>query len=292
MTSLYNPEIYNNDMSLITNNELAYGIFNLLNILSIIHYLNLLTSASNNDEIFYNNYLFKYVIYKNLRIINNNNLFTDIDLKQIINGNYDYGNYDYGNLDNYKKYISYPNKYFCLIILVLVRKIFIECNVQWYTNIINDTTESFDFSKIKLVFIKLLKTYMFYLLLSTFTLTDVKTLFNEYLLDRFDLSEYSPDINGGFRLGEYQNKIIQEEDINQKSKKIYELKRLKLKQIELDEKLKDNLLLINKMNDYFENEEHEYLLNYNMEPEIIRKIKDENNMENVFNILKDILQLK
>ena len=77
------------------------------------------------------------------------------------------------------------------------------------------------------------------------------------------------------------------------------MKKIVLKEIELNKKtkqiknkLKNNLLQLYKINDYFEDKEHEYLLNSKMKPEIIRKIKDENNIEDVFNILKDILQLK
>ena len=51
------------------------------------------------------------------------------------------------------------------------------------------------------------------------------------------------------------------------------------------------LLQLLKINNYFENKEHKYLLKSDMKLEIIRNIKNEDNIIDVFNILKDILQL-
>ena len=289
MTSLYNQENFDIDNSPETNNELAFGIFNLLNILSIINLLNLLTSASNHEEIYYNIIIFKFFIETNLFVINNNNLSEDTDLKQIINGEN-----DYDNLDNYKKYKYNPNKYFCFIILVFIRKIFIEIDVLWYKDIINDQTE-LDFDNIKDLLKTLLKTYIFYFLISTFTLIHIKTLFDNYLVNRFDLSEIFHDINGGFKYTDSLKKSDQKTDslkkLDHKSESTYTLKKLTLKQLTYY-KLKNNLLKLHEINGYFEDVKHEYLLNSNMEPEIIRKIKDKKNIKKVFYILKDILQLK
>ena len=214
----------------------------------------------------------------------------------------------YDNLKNYKKYIYNPNKYFCLIILVFIRKILIESDKKWYQKIINDDTDM-DFSNIKLKLIKLLKTYIYYLVSTTYCLTNIKSLFDKYIIDIFDYSELSFDGGGGgsgsvsnddfiYPINTKTDTLIKQEDIT-KSKSIYKLKKIVLKEIELNKKikqikkkLKNNLLQLYKINDYFEDKEHEYLLNSKMKPEIIRKIKDENNIEDVFNILKDILQLK
>jgi hypothetical protein len=222
----------------------------------------------------------------------------------------------YDNLKNYDKYKSYPNKFFCLIILVFIRKILIESDYEWYKIIINDKNDKadLDYFEIKHLLIKFLKTYMYYFLVSTFSLTNVKTLFDIFLKDNFSFSELSLNLDGGFRgfpgfRGSQDLKYNPTYKLNQKSESTYtsdqklestyKLIRLTFKQIELNRKikeinnkLKDSLLKLYKINYYFKDEEHEYLLNSNMEPEIIRKIKDENKIEEVFNILKDILQLK
>jgi hypothetical protein len=71
----------------------------------------------------------------------------------------------------------------------------------------------------------------------------------------------------------------------------FTFKILQPEQIELDNKLKYNLSKLYEINDYFIDVKHPYLLNSDMQPEIIRKIKNEENITDVFNILKDILQL-
>jgi hypothetical protein len=145
---------------------------------------------------------------------------------------------------------------------------------------------------------------MYHFLVSTFSLTNVKTLFDIFLKDNFSFSELSLNLDGGLQDLKYNStyKLDQKSEStykDQKSESTYKLIRLTFKQIELNRKikeinnkLKDNLLKLEKINNYFEDKNHEYLLNSNMEPEIIRKIKDENNTEYIFNILKDILQLK
>jgi hypothetical protein len=317
-TSLYNQEIFDAylpNLDNIKNIELNIGIFNILNILSIIDIYNTL------DNLYDNIFIFKNIINKNLNIIiNSKELLISLDMidfittiNNIINGGAgDTGDTDskYDNLKNYDKYKSYPNKFFCLIILVFIRKILIESDYEWYKIIINDKAD-LDYFEIKHLLIKFLKTYMYYFLVSTFSLTNVKTLFDIFLKDNFSFSKLSLNLDGGFRgfRGSQDLKYNPTYKLNQKSESTYtsdqklestyKLIRLTFKQIELNRKikeinnkLKDSLLKLYKINYYFKDEEHEYLLNSNMEPEIIRKIKDENKIEEVFNILKDILQLK
>jgi len=319
MTSLYNQEIFINDPSII-NNELAFGIFNLLNILNIVNHLEYL-----DDNIG----LFKQIINKNLNIMKKNIIDNDIVvINNIINADFgdsddesesyfsdfsDFGGIDdpnkYDNLSNYNKDKYYPNKYFCLIILLFIRKISVESDEKWYKKIIKMNQDAdLDFENIKISLKTLLKTYVIHLLITTYSLTNVRELFDEYIKD-INLVEFPLKLKGGSETILKQDEDIilnQDGDItNKQSKFTYELQ--KLTEIELiNKKLEDNLLkfdIINnklnnnlkklfEINDYFEDVNHPYLLNYNMEPEIIRKIKDENNIEEVFNILKDILELK
>jgi hypothetical protein len=319
ITSLYNQENFvdsqindgDNDEDIIKikknkHAELFSGLFNLLNILNIIHILDILTNYPSN----YNNKLFKHIIQNNLNIIKNDEVFTDLfitDLNKIIDGKDGYDDLNY-----YKtNFIYEPNKFFCLIILVFIRKIIIESNKNWYINIIDPTFPVFkNFNDIKDKVIKFLKTYIYYLLNSTFCLTNIKTLFHRYINNRFNL----PDFVGGVSVGQQtsdvnieKNMIIGSTDIlDQRKQNIdkrstksrygfvkidQEQQSLDKKFIELDKKLKYNLSKLYEINDYFVDVNHEYILNSKMEPEIIREIKDERNITDVFNILKDILQL-
>ena len=321
ITSLYNQENFvdsqindgDNDEDIIKKKnkhaELFIGLFNLLNILSIIHILDILTF--NHSD--YNNKLFKYIIKNNLNIIKNDEVFTDLfitDLNKIIDKIID-GENGYDDLNYYKNNFMYePNKFFCLIILVFIRKIIIESDKNWYINIIDPTFPYIqNFNDIKDKVIKFLKTYIYYLLNSTFCLTNIKTLFHRYINNRFNL----PDFVGGVYVGQQtsdvnieQNMIIgstdildqqkQKQNIDKRSRYGFvkidrEQQSLDKKFKELDKKLEYNLSKLYEINDYFKDIKHEYILNSKMEPEIIRKIKDERNITDVFNILKDILQL-
>ena len=327
MTSLYNQQIYiadkaaadkaaaakaaadkANDPSII-NNELAFGIFNLLNILNIVNHLEFLDNNIN---------LFKRIINKNLNlnIINKNIIDNDIVvINNIINADFDksddvsesyvrdFGGRDdpnkYDNLRNYNKDKYYPNKYFCLIILLFIRKIFVESDEKWYKKIIKNQDADLDFENIKISLKTLLKTYVIHLLITTCSLTNVKELFDEHIQD-INLDKFPLNLKGGSEiiLKQDEDIILNQDEGITKSKFTYELQ--KLTEIELinlkfdiiNNKLNNNLKKLYEINDYFEDVNHPYLLNYNMEPEIIRKIKDENKIEEVFNILKDILELK
>ena len=309
ITSLYNQENYvdsqinddDNEEDIIKKKkkhaELFIGLFNLLNILSIIHILDILTFNPSD----YNNKLFKYIIKNNLNIINYDDVFKDLydikkfirDLNKIIDGEDGYDDLNY-----YKNNFMYePNKFFCLIILVFIRKIIIESDKNWYINIIDPTFPYIqNFKDIKDKIIKFLKTYIYYLLNSTFCLTNIKTLFHRYINNRFNIADLKGgvDIDQGSRYEYIEQNMIKNFDKGSRYELVtldQEQQSLDKKFKELDKKLEYNLSKLYEINDHFVDVNHEYILNSKMEPEIIRKIKDERNITDVFNILKDILQL-
>jgi len=317
LTSLYNQEQFSDNPR-----EFGIGLFIIFNILNIIYFFEKLDK---DVDVTSNIKIFKYIIEHNLNTINNSDSLQNLvkntltpQLNKIINGEPGYDDLKY-YIDNYL-YLNKPNQFLCLILLVFIRKIIIESNEEWYLRIIKDPTLSpyNDFFEIKFLLMKLLKTYIFHILNTTIILTDLKTVLQKYFGEEI-LNNIKQDLYDSIQRGggsNPQNESIQNmlsvtnieptlqktfEDEMSNSGSRYTLQKLESEQLEELEKeqikikIKENsiyyLSKLYKINDYFEDVNHPYLLNSDMQPEIIRKIKNEENITNVFNILKDILQL-
>jgi hypothetical protein len=208
-------------------------------------------------------------------------------------------------------YKNKPNEFLCYILLLFIRKILIESDEKWYIKIIKtpDLFPYIDFFEIKLLLIKLLKIYIFHIINTTLILTDLKIVlirfFGNELIEQIKEDLQKNIQNGG--ISQLENVQTFNKQFNEPVYKLVQLEKFKhfeeFKQLEefkqFEKKIKNEikekssyyLSKLIKINNYFQDEKHEYLLNSNMEPEIIRKIKDEKNIIDVFNILKDILQL-
>jgi len=272
--------------------EYNIGLFTIFSILHIISFCDYFVQE---DHVFSKILIFKYIIKLNL---NNTKLVLDKEfLNKIMNGEYGYDNIKY-LMEEYL-YKDKNNEFLCYILLLLIRKILIDSNEEWYQDIIknSESAHSFpytNFSEIQILLIKLLKTYIFHIINTTLILTNLKTVLIDHYgeiihEDNMKLLQDLQDFRGGqFNLDNIGGlqKIDQNKQIEKQKEQIE-------KQIEeLIEKQKNNLIKLYVINDYFEDVDHEYLLNSKMEPETIRKINDENKIEEVFNILKDILELK
>ena len=312
LMSLYNQQQ-------IIDNPKEYGIeiFMIFNILHIIYFF--IEDDGKNNDISSNILIFQKIIEENLTNIRKTQLPDSEIINNIINGDEGYDNIKY--YMDYYLYLNKPNEFLCYILLLFIRKILIESDEEWYLFIIKDR-ELFpynDFSEIKLLLIKLLKTYIFHIINTTLILTDLKTVlitcFGEQIIENIkeDLKEdlYNNQDGGKFPdSGKYQletvinpfesvqtftkliNKptyeLVQFEEIKQ----LEELKQFENKiQNEIKKNSNNYLSKLLKINNYFENKEHKYLLKSDMKLEIIRNIKNEDNIIDVFNILKDILQL-
>jgi hypothetical protein len=198
--------------------------------------------------------------------------------------------------------------------LVFVRKIIVESDKEWYTNLVTETKINketgevtkrildLDFEKdnnlnnIKIKIMKLLKTYGYHLMNSTFLLTNIRTLFNKYLKKTTGILRLSaPDTPGGKaenNFGKSKNNFFPDILFPEKEQQLDKKEKRELKlEKKIKNKLEYNLSKLYEINDNFVDIEHPYLLNSKMKPEIIRKLKNEDNIINIFNILKDILQL-
>jgi hypothetical protein len=326
LTSLYNQENYQENNQENNNSEFGFGLLNLFNILSLIQIIidDDFNRMNTQDKI----RIFKQSINFNLNNINNDNDLQNIirrDLDRFLNNILD-GINNYDNLEQYYIHVDNPNKFLYLILLIFMRKIIIENDNTWN----EDLGDNLNMRNNNLI--KFLKTYAFFLINSLFCLTDIKIIFDQYFKRIFqnrNLDLIFTNINPINNIG---GKIFFEdkeqtqfnsffEDKKQKQLKSFfeDKKQKQLKSffedkeqtqinsfypwfinkntnLNMKDKLKNNLIenlkKLYKINNYFEDKEHPYLLNSNMKPEIIRQLINEDNIYNIFNLLKNILLLK